>query len=281
MQECSFELDGVTLRGKRWGEPGKLPVIALHGWLDNCASFDFLAPLLKNVDLVTIDLAGQGKSDHRSHAGAYNIWLDIMEIIMLADELKWDKFALLGHSRGGMIATLTAGTFPDRVSHLALIESFAPQIVDAKEAPIQMAAAINSLISMCNKNRSVFNSFDDAVKAREEGFLKLVHKDALVLAERGVIEREGKYSWNNDIKLNAPSEIKFTLEQTRAFTDRITIPIELIIADDGLLYSFPEAKSFIEQTNNLHVHSLAGDHHLHMSHQCQQVANIYNEYFSR
>ncbi|WP_158657882.1 alpha/beta hydrolase [Agarilytica rhodophyticola] len=281
MRECSFELDGVTLKGKRWGEEGKLPVIALHGWLDNCASFDFLAPLLNDVDLVTIDLAGQGQSDHRSHSGAYNIWLDIMEIIMLADQLKWEKFALLGHSRGGMIATLTAGTFPDRVSHLALIESFAPQFVEAKEAPIQMAAAINALIGIRDKNRSEFNSFDDAVKAREQGFLKLVHQDALVLAKRGVIEREGKYMWNNDIKLNAPSEIKFTLEQARAFTDRITIPIELIIAKDGLMEDFPQAKSFIDETQNIKIHYLSGDHHLHMSHQCQQVADIYNDYFSR
>ena len=46
------------LRGLRWGRPGNTPILALHGWLDNAASFSRLAPLLLDVDVVAIDLPG-------------------------------------------------------------------------------------------------------------------------------------------------------------------------------------------------------------------------------
>ena len=52
MEEWSFDIAGQHLAGKRWRCDGGVPILALHGWLDNCASFDFLAPQLKGVDLV-------------------------------------------------------------------------------------------------------------------------------------------------------------------------------------------------------------------------------------
>ena len=51
-EEWEVDVGGLFLRGRRWRKSGGVPVLALHGWLDNCASFDFLAPLMGNVDLV-------------------------------------------------------------------------------------------------------------------------------------------------------------------------------------------------------------------------------------
>lgn len=279
-RECRFHACGLTFHAKRWGSQGGRPVLALHGWLDNAASFDFVAPLLNGVDLIALDLAGQGLSGHRPHAGAYNIWLDVMEIIAIADQLNWKQFGLLGHSRGAMIATLIAGTFPERVSHLALIESFTPQTVDAAQAPEQLASAIRALKLLGGRERTEFATFEAAVKARENGFVPLAYADALALATRGVKQIGGKFFWNNDIRLNAPSEVKFTEEQVCAFVDRIAIPIELILADDGIVQDFPHAMELIETKENLRVHQLEGEHHLHMSQQCQQIAGILHDYFA-
>jgi pimeloyl-ACP methyl ester carboxylesterase len=280
VNEVTIDIGPMTLRGKRWGDQQGLPVIALHGWLDNCASFDFVAPML-NVDLLALDLAGQGQSDHRSGLAAYNIWQDVAEVIAVADHFGWKKFGLIGHSRGAMIATLIAGTFPERVSHLALIESFVPQPLPAEDAPGQLAAAVNVLLKL-KKRRNTYESFAAAVKAREHGMLKLCHQNALVLAKRGVEQDSaGLFYWNYDIKLNAPSELKFTETQLWAFVQRITIPIEVVVGEQGLMNDFEHFKPFVELTQNLTIHNLEGDHHLHMSKQCEPIAAIFNGYFNR
>ncbi len=280
-QEWKFQFGDMTFRGKRWGTPGGLPVIALHGWLDNCASFDFVAPLLENVDVLALDLAGQGKSTHRSQSGAYNIWLDIMEVMAVANQLGWKKFALLGHSRGAMISTLIAGTFPERISHLALVEAITPHVISAEEAPQQMASAVLALLEMNSRARSQFDSFEKAVKAREHGYLKLCHEDALALAKRGVREKDDQFFWDNDIKLNAPSEVKFTFEQVNAFVSQIQPKVSLIIAEDGILNDFTELNSLLKVSPNIETVRLPGDHHLHMSQQCEKVADEFNRYFAR
>ena len=44
---------------KVWGPDDGVPILALHGWLDNAGTFDRLAPLLHaNIRLVCLDFCG-------------------------------------------------------------------------------------------------------------------------------------------------------------------------------------------------------------------------------
>ena len=58
--------------GMEYGRPGDSPVLALHGWQDNCATFSRLAPMLKDLHIVAIDLPGHGKSPWKSKASSFN-----------------------------------------------------------------------------------------------------------------------------------------------------------------------------------------------------------------
>jgi pimeloyl-ACP methyl ester carboxylesterase len=64
-EETSFEIGGLRLAARVHGPADGRPVLAAHGWLDNAASFDHLAPLLPGLRLVALDLAGHGRSGHR------------------------------------------------------------------------------------------------------------------------------------------------------------------------------------------------------------------------
>ena len=65
---------GFELAVRIWGDPQASPDqpqhrwLALHGWADNAASFDRLAPMLVREGaacVVAIDAAGHGLSGHR------------------------------------------------------------------------------------------------------------------------------------------------------------------------------------------------------------------------
>ena len=104
--ELSWEANGLHIAGLAWGDPAAKPMLALHGWLDNAASFACLAPLLGEYYIVAVDLTGHGLSDKRSKDATYQIWDDLPQIASVLDQLGWERFDLVGHSRGAVIASL-------------------------------------------------------------------------------------------------------------------------------------------------------------------------------
>ncbi|MEM8768285.1 MAG: alpha/beta hydrolase, partial [Pseudomonadota bacterium] len=82
--ETVFEVFGRRITAKRWGDPAGEPTLALHGWLDNAATFDRLAPLLPELNLVALDFAGHGLSDHRPPGVHYHSFTDIQDVMAVA-----------------------------------------------------------------------------------------------------------------------------------------------------------------------------------------------------
>ena len=60
-RDVSLNTPAGVLRGLAWSNPGAPRVLALHGWLDNAASFIPLAPYLAGFDLIALDLPGHGQ----------------------------------------------------------------------------------------------------------------------------------------------------------------------------------------------------------------------------
>lgn len=278
--ELTFKIDGLHFAAQEWGEKGQLPVLALHGWLDNSASFIALAAKLKNIHLVAIDMAGHGKSSHRHGVAPYNIWEDVAEIFAIADHLGWQKFALLGHSRGGIIATIAAGTFPNRITHLALIEGVMPEPTLAEDAPKQLALSIKGVKTQSEKPLSLYPDLAKAIAARERGMFPLSYSAAKALTERGLKAISGGFCWSTDQRLLAPSAVKYLPEQMAAFIQKINAPIKLILAKDGMLKFFPSYVTYLKAFSQIEIYMLPGSHHLHMEQDVDAVAALFNELFA-
>lgn len=233
-QELSFEIDGIHIAAQEWGDANGLPILALHGWLDNSASFYALAPRLRGFRVIALDLVGHGRSGHRPGVSPYNIWEDVSEIFAIADHLGWQKFALLGHSRGAIISMLAAGTFPERISHLGLIEGLLPEPTSVEETPLQLANSIKATHALRDKPLTIYPDLENAIEAREHGLFPLSRAAAAALTGRGVKLVPDGYIWSSDRRLLAPSAIKLMRGQIDAFIARIQAPIKLILAQDGI-----------------------------------------------
>lgn len=274
--ELTFEVLGLTIKAQAWGDPSNSPILAVHGWLDNSSSFFRLAPLLSDFYVVALDCVGHGFSDHRPAQEPYNIWQDIGEIFAVADELGWTRFGLIGHSRGAVVSTLAAGTFPERISHLALLDGMAPPPIKPEEAPEQLAQSI--LDCRRRKILGVYEDKEPMIQARMHGLWSLSRGAATALVERGAKAVEGGYQWCNDPLLKAASSLKLTKEQISAFIGRIQAPVKLLLAKGGTVARYPEQ---IKALDSFQPVVLPGTHHFHMEEQVALVAEQLNPFFSQ
>jgi pimeloyl-ACP methyl ester carboxylesterase len=278
IQQRTFESDGVQLAAKEWGDPSGVPVIALHGWLDNANSFDQMLPYLQGMHVIAVDMAGHSCSGDRSADSGYDIWQDIADVLAISEQMGWTHFALLGHSRGAIVSALVAGTFPDLVSHCLLIDSYFPIPNKPANAASQLAKAITDKKRFRTIKPSAFDSFDDAIKARVNGFVPLTKEAATILAKRGVVEVNGKFYWRNDQRLKSSSMVTFTKDQCESFFSAIKCPIMLIQAKNGLLQG-PIQPQLLDWVPHIEVVSMAGSHHLHLEDQAEQVADKAQQFF--
>ena len=265
-----WQVNNLQLAGLSWGQPGEKPLLALHGWLDNAASFACLAPLLAGYYVVAVDLTGHGQSARRSADASYQIWDDLPEILGVLEALGWDTFDLLGHSRGAIIATLLASTFPERVHHLVLLDAVSPEAVAQGEFPMQLRKALQDKPSLLTRPNRVFSSIDEAVASRTGRGLAAAA--ARLLVERNLRVCSQGVTWTTDPRLRGASAVKLTKVQSRAVLNALSMPTLLMLARA----TSARAPQVLEQAQRciegLTVHTIDGGHHFHMEPCVSEVA---------
>jgi pimeloyl-ACP methyl ester carboxylesterase len=110
-----------------WGEPGagKVPLVMVHGWMDVAASYQFVVDCFaRDHYVIAPDWRGYGRTESPS---TDNYWFPdyLADLDFLLDHYSPDApVNLVGHSMGGNIAMLYAGSRPHRVRRLVNLEGF-------------------------------------------------------------------------------------------------------------------------------------------------------------
>ena len=118
--------DGTRLHYTDDGEG--VPVLALAGLTRNGSDFDYVAPHLSGVRLIRMDYRGRGKSEW-SGAQSYTIPQEAQDTIALLDHLGLASAAILGTSRGGLIAMTLAALAKERLNGVCLVD-IGPELSD-------------------------------------------------------------------------------------------------------------------------------------------------------
>ncbi len=265
------ERDISTARGRfaalANGNTGAPPLLALHGWLDNAASFVPMAPWLAAHDLIALDLPGHGGSCHYPPSAEYNLYGTLLDLLAAADALGWQRFALLGHSLGGALATLLAATAPERVQSLHLIEALGPLSAEAEGTAQRLGAAIAARRALEHKTMRVFTDADTAVRARMQAQVTTLDADcARLLVARGLEAVPGGYRWSSDQRLTLPTALRLSEAAVRDCLRAVRCPVRVVVAEPSPQY-FPMAlrEARAACVADLCVQALPGGHHLHMT----------------
>lgn len=284
LQEFVVDTPFGRLAGLRNGRIGAPRLLALHGWLDNAASFVPLAPWLDGFDLVAPDLPGHGASAHLPEAGEYTLITAARAVLSIADALGWDRFHLLGHSLGGATASFVAAATPQRVQRLALIEALGSLSESEERVGTRLREAFAGMTAVKGKQLRVFDDIATAVRVRMIAN-DLSEPVARLLVERGIAPVRGDahpagYVWRSDPRLTLTAAQRMSEGQMRALIRAIECPTCMVWADPAQSY-MPDALRRERATllPRGELHALAGTHHLHMENP-RAVAELFQNFLT-
>ncbi|WP_369941544.1 alpha/beta fold hydrolase [Xanthomonas medicagonis] len=266
------------LAGLRGGDPQGPKVLAVHGWLDNAASFVPLSAQLPRLDLVLLDLPGHGHSDPLPAGAEYLLTGALHPLLDAADALGWERFAVIGHSMGAAIASILAAAAPQRVEKLVAIEMLGGLSESVEGTLERLRDSVAATRRGGTTPLRVFPDLAAPVRARMLSN-QLSEAAARLLVERGVEAVEGGYVWRSDRRLTLPTAMRPSEAQIQALLAGIECPTRVIYADPAQPY-FPEPlrSERAARLRNGRVHTLPGTHHLHME-QPAALAALLRDFF--
>lgn len=99
------------------------PMIVLHGLLGSKVNWRTLCTIegiSRHRKCFLVEQRNHSKSDHHAEHN-YEVLSD--DIIRFADEQKFEKFTIMGHSMGARAAMTTAGRYPDRIDGVISVDA--------------------------------------------------------------------------------------------------------------------------------------------------------------
>jgi len=260
--EITVNTSNLMLCALSWGKCPDPPVIALHGWLDNAASFIPIAQHLSGLNLVALDLPGHGKSEHRRGANAYHFIDYVTDVVQAADALGFERFGLLGHSLGAAVCAAISAAVPDRIDRLAMIEGFAPVTDHATNTAQQLKSHVSASLPAAGAPR-VYPTLDDAAKARQRAG-DLSFKSAKLIAKRNLQAAGNGFIWRSDKKLTRPSPLYLTQDHVKSYMAGIRCKSLLVRTADGIIRNWESLKNREHFLDGLNIIDIEGGHHCHM-----------------
>lgn len=273
-KEIKIPTPSGHIAGKVWNEGG-IPLLSLHGWMDNAGTWDTVAPLLpRNISLVAIDFPGHGFSSFKP-LGTSTVFMDlVLDIERVVQHFGWQEVNLLGHSMGGGAAMLYGGTFPEKVKKIIMLDIIKPIAIPADVQPERTVRGITELLRAEAKigndlNCYEYSSIVDKLITGYNG--SITEEAAKVLLKRGSVKHpNGLYSFNYDPRLKCSNICGMTFEQQKAFASRLNCEMMIIKASKGPFYEKKEYHDeimslYVQKTKKFTYKEVEGTHHVHIN----------------
>lgn len=278
--------------------------LALHGWQDNCGTFDKLIPLLPDhYYVVAIDFPGHGWSSHLPKGTFYNDTMFVLQVERVIQFLGWKHrpFTILGHSMGAAIGLLSiilllrpektknsASSGQAIVPRIIALDMIKPLTFPSEKLAAKMREGIQSFLDIeakcCSLNGQVTNGQASSVPLydHKQAVEKLIHghsvfgvlttEAAETLLKRGCKQAEDqpdKVYFTRDNRLKAMLFQRMDPDSMLSYFHDLHCDMLIIKADKGVKLDPDDISNrFIDmyrkQCRHFEYTKVAGGHHVHL-----------------
>lgn len=276
--------NGLELHVLTWEPSGVAPrthaptCVLLHGYMDSAASFDEIAPGLARAGFRVIapDQRGFGESARVPDGGYYHFPDYVFDVADLVDAVSPDApVFLVGHSMGGSVAALYAGTLPERVARLALLEGVGPPDFPDEIAPDRTRAWIDGVRKAREREEKPI-TLEVATRRLASNH---PYVDRALLARRAeqltrpVVDETGAElrAWRFDPRHRTTSPYAFSVARWRAHAARISAPT-LVVGGGSTGFHPPDEAERVATIARARIVELPGAGH--MMHWTQPAALV-------
>lgn len=262
------------------------PVLCLHGMQDNCETFDRLIPLLNPCFyFICIDLPGHGHSSHFSSGFRITLENYMLAVKRVIDHLKLNKFKCIGHSMGGMTASIFASIYPEFIESLVMIDCAGPESVHPQDTVQYMRKLCDNLLTLESKIKSgspPSYTYEELInKLMTLRPSKLTRQSADVLIKRSLKEHpNGRYSFITDQRLKINYNLMFSPAQQMEIIFSIKCPVLYLHATENQLQKNIGNKlvrKMYKYNPNVQVIKVNGNHDVHLNHP-ERISNLINTF---
>ena len=211
------------------------PYLAIHGWLDNHASFLPLIRTIPYLNWLAIDLMGHGKSPWIHSHHFYSFQNYICDLSLWIDAHCPEGVHLIGHSLGASIASILGGLYPDKILSLVLIDGLGPLVSDGETMCEQFRQSIEQFKNP--RPMKTYDSLETLSMARKKRH-HISIESCRELAYHGSLQTpDGSYQWSFDPKLFGLSPFQMTQDVVMTIIQHISAPTLFLRPHEGYPYS--------------------------------------------
>jgi len=239
-REETLRANGLLHHVIRW-EPagtGAAPaatILCAHGFLDVGFSFRQVAERLvaKGHRVIAFDWRGHGESEWVGAGGYYHFMDYVADLADLVRQLVPGPLHLVGHSMGGTAAALFAGSFPERVEKLILLEGLGPEEGKPVPLPVRAAKWVDSVRMVRERAPRVMATLEEALGRMRIQNPSLSDELGLELAGHSTAPVDGGFRWSFDPIHQTRGPYPFRTENFIEFLRAIRAPTLLVDGSEG------------------------------------------------
>ncbi|XP_026118909.1 serine hydrolase-like protein [Carassius auratus] len=275
------------IRGQVWGPSNGRPVLCLHGWADNCGTFNSLIPLLpKDWRFVAIDFPGHGLSSHRPDGCFYNFPLYAADVRRVVEALQWKRFSIMGHSMGGNVAGTFSALYPEMIDAVVLLDTYGFLPTQVTDIFKNLRKGITDQIQYDNKTeerKERVYTYEKAKERLKAANPSLSDQSADILLERAIREVEGGFVFTRDFRINLKNTVSYNMEQCLHMMSQVKAPVMILLAKDGLFKTFALPDGYVDlilkswANQKATIVNVEGDHHIHLN-KPESMASIITDF---